>query len=454
MDSKRPGIGIRTRQALYFGYHRARGGALGAVYHRFLAEDRARVAADGTLDRLSAILGHAGQSVPYYQEWLSGRATLIEEDPIAALAELPVLTKSTIRQASDQLLSKDLAARRTLAETSGGSTGEPVRLIQDVAYKDHTGAVQLLYSVWAGRQLGESEVMIWGSEEEILSGRLGLRTRLAHQLMARRYVNAFRMSQESMRECLADLSRKPPKLIVAYMQSIDDLATLAEREGIEVTPQQAIISTAGTLQTHMRGRIEQVFGCKVFDRYGSREVGDIAGECAHHRGMHVFPWTNFIEIVDEQDRPVKPGKSGRILVTSLCNFAMPLLRYEIGDRAATLPADAEPCPCGRVGQRIARVLGRTVDTFRAADGTLVNGEYFTHLLYFRDFVERFQVVQRSTSRVVYRLITSRRAPEEELAEIVNGTRAALGSDCEVEFEFVSEIAPSPSGKYRYTISEC
>lgn len=190
------------------------------------------------------------------------------------------------------------------------------------------------------------------------------------------------------------------------------------------------------------------------DRYGSREVGDIAGECSHHTGLHVFPWTNFVEIVDEEDRQVEPGDSGRVLVTSLCSFAMPLIRYEIGDRASFISEGAAPCPCGREGQRIARVLGRTVDTFKAPDGTLINGEYFTHMLYFKSFIEKFQVVQHSPSRIVYRLITSSPAPDDDIGEIIRGTRAVMGDECRVEFELVDEIPPSPSGKYRYTISEC
>lgn len=446
---------MRLRQAAFFGYHRAKGSRLGAVYRRMREEDRARAAAEQVPARLRDLLRHAESNVPFYAEHLAGARGTIDTDPAAVLNRLPLLTKRTIRERFADLHSSDAARRRTHAQSSGGSTGEPVRLTQDGDYQDRVAAVQLLYSTWAGRELGEPEVMIWGSEREVLDGSLSFRARVANGLMRRRYVNAFRISRDEMRECLAELSRDPPKLIVAYVQALDDLASLAEEEGIELAPQRAIISTAGTLEPHMRERIERVFGCRVFDRYGSREVGDIAGECHHRRGLHVFPWTNYVEVLaDDADRPAAPGEAGRVVVTSLCNYAMPLIRYEIGDRAS-LPADGAPaCPCGRGGQRLARLFGRTVDTFKAPDGRMVNGEYFTHLLYFRDFITRFQVVQRSPNRLVYRMVTAGPAPEAELEEIVAGTRAALGPECEVEFEFVERIEPSPSGKYRYTISEC
>ena len=448
-----PGLGVRLRQELYFGYQRARGRSLGAVYRRYRREDRARTAADGVPDRLRALLRHARASVPYYRDHLEGMQDAIEEDPLAALAQLPLLTKPLIRQRFGSLQSADILQRRTRLQTSGGSTGEPVRLIQDADYQDSAVAVKLLYSTWAGREPGEPAVEIWGSEEEILRGSSSRRARLASRLTRVRVVNAFRMSEDSMRSCLADLNRRPPKLIVAYVQSIDDLAAAAEREGIDVVPQRAIISTAGVLQPQMRERIERVFGCRVFDRYGSREVGDIAGECAHHRGLHVFPWTCYVEIVGEDGSPVGPGESGRLVVTSLSNFAMPLIRYEIGDRASAIPAGQPPCPCGRAGERIARLVGRTVDTFKAPDGSLVNGEYFTHLLYYKDSIRKFQVVQESRSRIVYRLVLSAPLPPEEREEVIRGTRAVMGPGCEVEFEFAKEIPPSPSGKHRYTISE-
>lgn len=449
-----PGIGVRLRQALYFGYQRLNGRSLGSVYRCYREEDRARAAEDRLPDRLREMLRHARTSVPYYREHLAGLEGAIEDDPVAVLQGLPVLTKPTVRDRFDDLKSLDIAERRTRDQTSGGSTGEPVRLIQDADYQDRVIAVKLLYSTWAGHEPGEPEVAIWGSEQEILQGRLPVRARIADRLMRRKVVNAFRMSPESMRECLADLDRDPPELIVAYVQSLDDLAAFAKRERIEVVPQRAIISTAGTLQPHMRERIEQVFGCRLIDRYGSREVGDVAGECSHHTGLHVFPWTNFVEVLSDDGSPVEPGAPGRVVVTSLANFAMPLIRYEIGDRAALVHSDRPACPCGRRGQRIARLLGRTVDTFKAPDGSLINGEYFTHMLYFKDFVEKFQVVQRSPSWIVYRLITSGPAPQEDVDEIIDGTRAVMGPGCEVEFEFVDEIPPSPSGKYRYTISEC
>ncbi len=140
----------------------------------------------------------------------------------------------------------------------------------------------------------------------------------------------------------------------------------------------------------MRSRMEESFRCEVFDRYGSRETGDMAGECDEHRGLHVLPWTCHLEVLDGQDEPVGPGEEGEIVVTGFTNRAMPLIRYRIGDRAR-VPAERSVCPCGRDTQMLASITGRTVDMFLGPDGAMVDGEYFTHLLYFRGWLRQFQV---------------------------------------------------------------
>jgi phenylacetate-CoA ligase len=444
----------RLREAVYFGFHRLSGGSLGRDFRQMRAEDDSRTAHLAVPERVRALLRHAVTQVPFYGEQLAGREAEIERDPLAVLRSLPILTKEDIRSNFTALSSRDLADRATFEQTSGGSTGEPLRLVQDAHFRAQDQAVQLLLTSWAGLQLGEPEVMLLGSERDILEHTTGMRARVANGLLRRDHVNAFRMSRESMTECLRKLDREPPALIFTYAQSIYDLAVFAEEEGIRIAPQRSVLSTAGTLHPFMRERIEQTFRCRVYNQYGSREVSAIAGQCGSEPSLHVLPWMNYVEVVGEDGESAPAGTDGRVLVTSLCNFAMPLIRYEVGDRAALLPDEAPPCPCGRGGQRLSHVAGRVIDTFKALDGTLVNGEFFTHLLYFRPGIVKFQIVQTDPARVVYRLVGDRPLGPEEEAEVAEGTRKAMGEACQVDFERLEEIPTSPSGKFRYTICEC
>ena len=131
---------------------------------------------------------------------------------------------------------------------------------------------------------------------------------------------------------------------------------------------------------------------------------------------------------------------------------MPLIRYQIGDRGV-LSADSS-CPCGRGGQILEGILGRNDDIFETKDGTQIEGGYFGLLLYSRPWVWKCQVIQKDYSSILFKIKQSEYDYEpEELTDIIHKTRVIMGKDCHVDFEFVDDIPTSPSGKYRYILSE-
>jgi phenylacetate-CoA ligase len=193
--------------------------------------------------------------------------------------------------------------------------------------------------------------------------------------------------------------------------------------------------------------VEQVFGVSVYDRYGNRECGAIASECAHHDGLHVNESDCLIEI----DSPDPFHIPGQILVTYLRNFAMPLVRYETGDVAKFSSRDV--CACGRTTLRLSHVLGRQSDAIRTAHGTLVHGEFFTHVLYGSDAVREFQFIQESLESYTLRLVADRvrTAPMEAAwrAQILD----VVGRRCNLSIEYVDNIPTLSSGKRKFTLSK-
>lgn len=282
---------MNVRKVLYFGYHRLMGSSFPAIYEDLVREDHLGEATDATKQLLVELLAHCQRSVPYYAALMKEVRGSFETDPEAYLVHLPILTKGVIREHFEQLKSLDLGQRKWFINASGGSTGEPVQVIQDRDHRDRSSALQQFYSTWAGLEIGDSEVYIWGSERDILGDSLGAKIKLSacNKLLRRTFLNAFRMTPRKMREFIHLLNTQRPKLIVAYAQAIYELARLAEREKIPIRPQSAIITSAGQLYPFMRETIEGVFKCKVFNRYSARELADIAGECPAHSGWHVFP---------------------------------------------------------------------------------------------------------------------------------------------------------------------
>jgi phenylacetate-CoA ligase len=287
---------------------------------------------------------------------------------------------------------------------------------------------------------------------DISHGSVGWKARIVNTIDNTIFLNAFRMTPAHMRRFIATFNTKRPKLILAYVEAIYGLAGFAEHEGLEVTPQAAIMTAAGTLYPFMREKIEHVFQCPVFNRYGSREFGDIACERPGTKGLWVAPWGNYVEIVDSQGNPVPDGNEGEILVTSLTNYAMPLVRYRIGDRGVLCPVNGSDQD--RCGQVLEGVLGRTRDLFKLGNGGILDPAYFMFLLFYKNWVRKYQVVQKNPSSIVYRIVLSESDYQQaELDEIVAKTKLLMGDTCQVAFEFVDDIPASASGKYRYAISE-
>jgi len=442
---------MNWRKPAYLAYASLRGYRFPSLLRRYLAEYNVGIDPKTMPVALSRLLLHCQQQVPYYTELLSDiRPGQIRRDPRSVLKRLPILTKELIRANFGPLQSQDNSQRNCETNTSGGSTGEPVQLIQDDEYRDASAAIQWFCHYQLGCPLGAPHVRLWGSERDLESGTRSPKARFFNWLTNTTWMNAFAMSPERMRRFIDVLNRTRPRLVVAYAQAIYELARFAEREQIPIAPQRAVLTSAGTLYPFMREKIAQVFRCEVYNLYGSREVSDIAWELPGLKGLWAPPWANFIEVVDENGTVVPAGTEGNILVTCLTNHAMPLVRYWIGDRGALLPESEGPAGV----QMLSHVSGRTVDTFRRSDQTLIDGEYFTHLLYFRPWVWKFQVVQKSFNHILFRLVsTNGKPPGEELDEIAARSRLAMGADCKVDFEFCDELSSLRSGKFRYTISE-
>ena len=401
--------------------------------------------------RLQELLVHCHRHVPYYRKVLEDTGVVRDgKVQLDRFKGIPLLAKDTIRENREDLISDEHGSRHTYHNTSGGSTGEPVDLLQDNLYKSMNWATVLFYNHVLGKELGEKEVKLWGSERDILKGSFGTKAKIENFLYNRLLLNSFRMTPGTMREYVEKINRFRPKSIWAYVDSILELARFVENEGLVVHPVPVTITTAGTLTPEVREYVERRIGTSVYNQYGSREVGPIAAECGTEKNLHLFEWSQYVEVVDSDGNPVGPGETGEVVITLFSNYSMPLVRYRIGDTA--VQSDGV-CSCGHNTRLLGAVTGRLTDYFVRRDGTLVHGEYFTHIFYHRGWARRFQVVQEEYDRIVNNIEVKDPPGRVEEEEVEQAIRAAMGSSCQVEFQYVDRIEPSPSGKYLYTLSK-
>jgi phenylacetate-CoA ligase len=305
----------------------------------------------------------------------------------------------------------------------------------------------------------DTKLLLWGSERDLLVGHETTKTQLRRWLLNEVWLNAFKMTKDRMHAYVKKINEQKPNMIFAYADSIYEFSKFILDEGLQVYSPRAIRTGAGTLHAHMREVITRAFKAPIFNMYGSREAPSIAQECESHKGLHITAPVYYLEILDRNGRPAGPGELGEIVVTTLQNFAMPLIRYRIGDIGVWA---SEPCDCRRGWPLLGEVTGRATDIFIRPDGSVVSPLFFIHIMGVvirPDWLQKYQVVQESVRLIRVKMILKQKINNprslysQDLETIVEKFRLVMGEDCQIEFEFVEEIEPTPSGKYRYTISK-
>ena len=246
------------------------------------------------------------------------------------------------------------------------------------------------------------------------------------------------------------LVRQDPDYLVTYPSNLRYLAAHCRERGIALPHLEHVTTIGEVLGAETRDEVRRAWDVPVLDIYSAQEVGAIALQCPAGERYHVQSERLLLEVIDERGAPCGPGQVGRVLVTPLYNYAMPLLRYELGDRAEV----GEDCPCGRGLPVLARILGRE------RNGLLVaaSGERYWPAFGSRKLTElapivQHQFVQKSFERIEARLVTERpltRAEERSLRAYI---QAALPCRFEIGFAYPAEISRNASGKFENFVCE-
>ena len=396
-------------------------------------------------------------SIPYYKNLNIDFNSFKEDTIFEDIKNIPFLTKKELREEYNNLYTINPKLKRIYPNTSGGSTGEPTKFMQDNFYRDWSVATKLLYNEWAGRKTGEPLIQLWGSERDILGQNESTSYKVANWVRNLKLLNSFRMTREDMEKYIKEINLNKPKMILAYVQSIYELAKFIQDNKLQVYSPSSIMTSAGILYPKYEELIKDVFQCPVFNRYGTREVGDMACDCDKHEGLHLNIFNHYIEIIDKEGKNCEPGKMGEVVVTTLKNYTMPLIRFKIGDMAVL---SNKQCSCSRGLPMIENLIGRLTDVFRTREGRIIPGEYFIHFIGVvlnKGNIKKFQVIQEKEDHIMVKLVLDNNESfvknKKDFDEITEKIKLVMGKDVKVEYKLVDEILPTKSGKYRYTISK-
>ena len=398
---------------------------------------------------LKKLIDHAYLNAPYFTKLLTSLD--LQPSDIKSYDDfqrIPICSKDDIIAHKEEMIATNFASE-IMHKGTGGSTGVPMKFALDRAsYEWRTAATQRGYS-WAGCEPGQHVLYMWSVDIGEPNFMQQLKTDLYHSAFNRKMFNCFEFTEKEMWACLEYINKHRPTGIVAYTNTVYNFAKFVESRGLECAPIESVITGAEKLFDHQREVIERALGTRVFNTYGCREFMLIAAECEKHEGLHVTADNLFVEVIKD-GRPALPGERGEVIITDLHNYGMPFIRYRNGD--VVIQGDA-PCSCGRGLPLIADVDGRRLDEIVATDGRLISGVFFPHLMKEFSEVEKFQVIQKSKTSLLVKIVSKAGFGGENLDFCRNEIKKVAGEEANIEFEFVDSIPLTSSGKYRVTISE-
>jgi phenylacetate-coenzyme A ligase PaaK-like adenylate-forming protein len=415
-------------------------------------------------ERLDELVGHATQGSVFYRERIGRPVGPVE------LGRLPTLDKATMMDRFDEIVTDPQLRRDELLAHVEALTGDAL----------HLGRYRAMTTSGSSGRKGlfVYDRPAWGAliaQFLRYNAMVGIRPRLPRRLrvaalggasashMSRRVTQTVDIGLHRvlslpvtlpMTQLKQELDRFQPQFINAYPSVAALLAEEQLAGRLRISPEA--MSTTGELRTPtMTARIQEAFGVRPFDFYGTTE-GLWGAECEHHTGIHLFEDMTIVENVDDDGRPVPDGQPGaRLLLTSLYNRTQPLIRLELAD-AVTLEPD--PCPCGRTLRRIRSIHGRSDDVLElpgaGATTIAVHPLQFAVVARDRDVVE-FQVVQEGV-RLRLLVVARGEAPtlETRLRAAVEQLLCDLGvAEPAVQVERRTALPRQPGGKRQMVVAD-
>ena len=245
------------------------------------------------------------------------------------------------------------------------------------------------------------------------------------------------------------LQEQNPDYLLSYPSNVLALAKACISKGIRLENLREIRTLSEAHNPELRAVCREAWGVPVTDIYSANEVGYIAFQCPEHEHFHIQSETLFVEVLNAQGEACQPGEIGRVVITTLHNYAMPLIRYEIMDYAEV----GEACPCGRGLPVIKRVLGRQRNLITLPDGR----QHWPSMGYGKWFgvapIEQIQLVQKNLQQIEARLVMPRPLTPDEQAQMIPILQKSLGYAFQISFSYHDEIPRSASGKFEDFISE-
>lgn len=389
---------------------------------------------------LKRIIKHAYENVSYYnKKFKEYGITPSDIKDLSDIKKIPILTKDIIIEnfANKKILAQGLTPNSYRYAQSSGSTGKRTRYyISKNAYGfDLAANIRGWY--WMGYCLGDKFIKVTQNKRKNI-------IKIIQDYLNRNHLFTLQYKEENYFEFEKVLKNYKPKYLRSYPDPLLFLSKYFRENNIDIYGINAINTTGNILFPEARDIIERVFHAKIFDSYNC-EGGPNVFECPSHEQYHVSDEYGILEILDENQKDVKPGKIGRLISTDFFNFAAPFIRYESLDLAER----GKTCICGRSLSTIKKIIGRENDILISPSGQFLIGQTFT--TYFKNIseIDNFQILQPHLNNLIIRIVINAELSEKKLDEIVSYWSTYTNHEMLIKIEVVNDLPLLQSGKRKF-----
>lgn len=391
--------------------------------------------------KLQRIIKHAYGTVSYYHR-LFNSVSLMPEDirDKQDLQHIPITSRKRVQSLpTEEIVTKGVKLSSCHRGRTTGSTGIPLDIIKTQQEYQLSNLLMMRSFLANGYRLTDKRVIV---------GVPRVWPRYWFQslgIVRQKFVSAF----DSPENQLEQIRQIGPDFIWGFPSSLRRVAEEIERRGIEDISPRGIATGGELLDEKTRQVIQSAFRSKVVDFYSSEECGNIAWECDRHEGYHTNIDSLVVEIVKD-GKPARPGERGEVVITSLDSYAMPLIRYAIGDIGV---AREGLCSCGRGLPLLETIEGRSHDLVVLSNGTILSPFELTSALEYVPGILQFRVIQKRIDHFVLQLKIERNFTQETVIRKARKEMTRiLGHQSHIEIQIVGEVPRDPSGKMRSVIS--
>ncbi len=395
------------------------------------------------------IIKHAYEHTAYYRSVMDERGLKPSSfQNLSDLKLLPIIGKQIINQRWNDFIADNANQFRPMHRVTSGTTGLTFKYYIDTKSWALNWATKMRTFSWGGYIFGKDKIATLKGGSMLRRAKPSLNSKIWKYLNNNYDLSVIHLSDDNMENYYQQILDKRILYLRGFPSAVYTFAKyISDKHG--TLPLKATFTSAEYLQGFQRKQIEETFCTKHIDAYGCGDGMAGANQCEQAKGYHINIETSIMEITNKEGGDCKPGEEGEIVLTSLHDYAMPLIRYTPGDIATV---GSSPCSCGRTLPLLDKIVGRTSDLIILPNGRTLNGIAVP----FADWVDKiskFQLWQIAPDVIVLKIVPKDNLTKEDLKHIEDIMHFHLGEGITFKIDIVNDIPLTESGKYKYVISK-